>query len=482
MLDLRGAISAVCEGRNGRLFLGRQDGFDLSQFTAPDALPQGLIDQWRATLSRRARELAARGVPYVFFIVPDAPSVHPEDLPAALGRPGRPLGEQFLDAVGDIEGVTFVYPLNAMRQAAGGLEIYKKKDSHWTTFGSYVAYRDLMRHLQALVACHVVRARDVSFTFRRAYGDLGSLTEPEQAEEIPVHSISGPGVTMLQTLEGAGRQTCTEVTAEGDLPPCRALFFRDSYMTDLSPYLARSFAHFMTIGTTTRVLLDAVDNWHADLVVSQVAERKLLFAEPDHQLDDYATMFGANFRSPEGALLLKASLLKSQDPAQAASLIAGIGDAFAAHPMHAYAASLIHEANGDIESAGRFIRAAVRLQPDQPSFLALAGRVALGAGRLQDAVDYTGKAAAAAPYNGYFHELHVYCLVQAHDFPAALAAADAALARITDSANLWFWGSVCHEASGQPAQAHRYIEQALRLVPGDAAYEAHRAKITVAAV
>ena len=95
--------------------------------------------------------------------------------------------------MGDIPGVTFVYPLLAMRQARGGLDIYKKKDSHWTTYGSYVAYRELMQALQHRVPCHTVPARDVHFTLRRAYGDLGSLTEPEQSEDVarPHHGWAG---------------------------------------------------------------------------------------------------------------------------------------------------------------------------------------------------------------------------------------------------------------------------------------------------
>jgi Flp pilus assembly protein TadD len=476
-LELRGTVSAVREGMNGRLFLGEQDGFILDLFTSGDPFPPNLLARWRATLARRAREMAARGIPYVFFIVPDAPSVHPEDLPAEVQRGFRTPGEVFLEAMGDIPGVTFVYPLRAMQQACGGLDIYKKKDSHWTTYGSYIAYRELMRAVQDLVPCRVVPARDLRFTFRRSYGDLGSLTDPEQAEDVPAHSIDGPGTSTIVSMEGVGRQTGTETHALADLPPCRALFFRDSYMTDLSPYLARSFAQFLTLGTTTRVLLDAVDDWKANLVVSQVAERKLFFCESDHQLDGYHTIYGGSFRNPAGARLLKALLLVREDPAEAARLVADDGQTLAADPVQAYSAALIHEANGDLVQAARFAAAAVALQPDQPSFLALAGRISLGLGRLEEAVGLTAEAAGLAPYNGYFRELHIYTLVQAHDVPGALAVAEAALERVTDSANLWYWASVCHDALGHGPEALARITQALRLSPADPAYMALRDKL-----
>ena len=81
MSGLAGAVGAVVQGRRGRLFLGRQDGFDLGRFTDGSALPPSLLAQWRATLIRRGEALSARGIPYVFMIAPDAPSVHFEDLP-----------------------------------------------------------------------------------------------------------------------------------------------------------------------------------------------------------------------------------------------------------------------------------------------------------------------------------------------------------------------------------------------------------------
>jgi hypothetical protein len=478
MLELRGAVSAVHEGLNGRLFLGRQDGFDLGMFTAGDPFPPGFVAQWRSTLARRGRELAARGIPYVVFIVPDAPSVHPEDLPDGLQREFRSPGQIFLDAIGNIPGVTFVFPLKAMRQACGGLDVYKKKDSHWTTYGSYVAYRALMDAVQPLVPCRVVPARHVSFAFRRSYGDLGSLMDPEQAEEIPVHNIQGPGAEILGSMEGVGRQTGTETRALGDVPACRALFFRDSYMTDLSPYLARSFSHFLTLGTTTRVLLDAVDAWGANLVVSQIAERKLFYYESDHLLDGYATTYGASFRGPAGARLLKALLLLREDPAEAARLIAADEATLLQDPLHAYSAALVSEANGDAARAERFIAAARAGDPDQPSFMALAARIALACGRLSDAVADAAQAARAAPYNGYFHELSTYCLVQAHEPAAALAAVEAGLTRVNDSPNLWFWASVCHQAVGNGEEAAARIVEALRLSPGNAVYEAHLAALT----
>ncbi len=75
MVELLGAVDAVCSGADGRLFLGQQDGFHLDRFTSGSPFSQLLIERWRCTLERRGREFARRGIPYVFLLVPDAPSV-----------------------------------------------------------------------------------------------------------------------------------------------------------------------------------------------------------------------------------------------------------------------------------------------------------------------------------------------------------------------------------------------------------------------
>ena len=328
-----------------------------------------------------------------------------------------------------------------------------------------------MARLQGLVPCRVVPAREIRFTLRRSYGDLGVQAEPEQYEDIPAHSISGPDVARIVALQGVGRQTGAMTYCETGGASCRALFFRDSYMTDLAPYLARSFSHFLTLGTTTRVMLDAVDDWQADLVVSQVAERKLFFCETDHQLESYTTIFGATFDGPAGARLLKALLVRSEDPALAASLVAADHAELVQDPVHAFSLALIHESAGKIDTARHFAAQADRSRPEQPSFLALSARIYLASGEIMRAVDCARRAAEIAPNNGYFHELHCYTLVQAHDAQAALRVAQSALSRIRDSANLWYWSSVCQQAAGRAEAALSDLRNALKLSPDNPIYQ-----------
>ena len=177
MTELRGAMTGPRVGKNGRLFLGSQDGFDLDRFVDCGTWNRPMLDRWRSTLARRGRELSERGIPYVFFIVPDAPSVYPEDLPNDVPAGFIPPGEVFLEAMGAIENVIFVYPLADLLQAKGGLDLYQKNDTHWTSYGSYVGYRSLMRAVEGLVPWRTCAGLELDLQgpaerLRRGLGDL----------------------------------------------------------------------------------------------------------------------------------------------------------------------------------------------------------------------------------------------------------------------------------------------------------------------
>jgi hypothetical protein len=481
MAEFRGAIQRPLQGRNGRLFLGAQDGFDLEMFARSGLFNAPMLGRWRRALTRRGAALAARGIPYVFFIVPDAPSVYPEDLPNGLERGFRPPGEIFLQAVGDIENVTFVYPLRQLREAKGGLEIYQKNDTHWTAYGSYVGYRALMAAVEKHVPCRTVPARDVQFSFRRSYGDLGSLMEPEQAQEIPVVRISGPEVTSTVQHDGVARQTSTESRFADQAARSRAIVFRDSFFTDLAPYVARSFAELLTLGTTTRMMMDLVERFAPDVVISQVAERKLCFLESDHQLEGYDTLYRGGYGSPVGKRLLQARIVMPADRAGALRMIENDDAQLRENAEHAFGAALIHEAAGRLQSADDLAQSALAARPENASFLALAARTALACGRLGQAAELAAAAAARGPYNGYFHELLVYCLMQNGQAPAALEAAEAALAHITDHANLWYWASVLQEAIGHPGRAVEHAAEAVKLDPEHQLYATQMQKLEAAA-
>ena len=132
-------------------------------------------------------------------------------------------GAVFLDAMGATSpGVTFVPRLvEAMRAAKGrGIDVYARNDSHWTPYGSGVAYRELMAHILPLRDARVVPSSEVRFKHRWSYGDLGApVRSGNCVSSSRWRRFSTPEPERLVQRSGAQRQTVTATPRGGTLRP-----------------------------------------------------------------------------------------------------------------------------------------------------------------------------------------------------------------------------------------------------------------------
>lgn len=463
LLKREGKIEDVVRGKNGHLFLGTQAGFDFDLFTSGRPFNQPLIELWKRTLRRRARELRQRGIPFAFVLVPDAHSVCREDLPDGTDRDFQAPGDIFLAAMSELEDVIFVDVRGALLGARGGLPIYRHTDSHWTQYGAYVAYRAFCDAIAARADVTRIAARDVEFRFRHFFGDLGVLVEPEQSEKTPRATIANHPYERLYENEGLGRLGLLE-TRCASARPCRALFFRDSFMTDQFDFIGGSFSNVLTAGTTTSVFLDAVDEWKPDIVVNQVGERRLFAYETDHRAATFDDVFRSDFTSPLGRKAQQAMLLvRAGDPAGALSAIDGFAGEPELAPDHAYVGAQVCFAARCIDDARGYLDRALAARPDRPSYLALDAQIRLERGQNDEALQSVARAIEVASYNGYYHELYAYILIAMQRVTEACAHLDATLDVIDDSSNLWYWASIAREASGNRAGAADAIRQAIAI-------------------
>lgn len=457
----------VAHGRNNRLFLAKTEGYELAGFLDGAMWRAVPLALWRATLRRRARELARRGVAYIVLIAPDAPSVHTEDLPAPPPD-ALPLGARFIAAMGAVEGVSFVYPRDPLREARGGLEVYPRTESHWSSYGGLVATRVLLAELRRCRPDIAWGVPQPVFKMRRAYGDLGSATELEMTSDVPVPVYAGPEPTRVLDRGGAERQTAVE-TAWPDAGG-RVLAFRDSFMTEMAPHLARTAGAFRRYGSTSRLLLDAVEDWQPDVVISEIAERRLVDHQSDHILERHDSLYLADYRSEEGQIVLRVLNRARAAPAQAAEQVRAHPQLWTATPVTAFCGARLLEAAGDVPGAAALADRACAARPQDPAFRALRGRIALAEGLLDRAVADASAAAEAAPWNGYYAELLVYALIQAHRPDQARARAPHALERIDDHPQLWYWASVLHREAGDVAASRAALARARELAPSEPAY------------
>jgi len=480
MIERHGKVRGVLEGQNGRLFLGDQDGFTIGWFLSRTPFNRPLLEMWKRALRRRARELRRRGVPYVFYLAPDAHHMYPEDLPPEILPSGHVVpGEIFLNEMAELRDITFVSPRADLLAAKGGLEIYRKTDSHWTQYGSFVAYQTLCRALEGIVPLSEIEARDITFEYRRSFGDLGVLVEPERSEETVRAKIARNDHRRIYDNEGFDRTACFETIAPG-AAETRAFILRDSFMTDQFDYIGRTFRHVLCAGTTTSFFLDEVDAWKPHVVITHIGERRLYaYAyEPDHRLETFDDVFRTDYASPRGRAAQKAMLLlRAGRAAEALPHVEDFEADPALQPDHAFIAARVLGANELNSRAYAVLGAALHAHPERPSYLALGAKLQLSLGGLPQAADFAERAVAAAPYNGYHHETYAYLLLSRGDAAGARTYLDEVLHEIDDYGVLWYQLSLACEALGDRLSATDAIIEALLLDSSDATYRAHAVKL-----
>ncbi|MCM2254928.1 MAG: hypothetical protein NDJ94_04590 [Vicinamibacteria bacterium] len=274
----------VVRGEDGWLFYGGDSG--LEDYARESAFTQDELQTWRETLTRSRRWLAARDAAFVFTIAPDKHVVYPEHWPPAL----RPVGARYrMDELFDVLRGTDVAAVDlrpALAAAKPGEQLYEKTDTHWNERGAFVAY-------QQLIAAIRLQQPAVPPAWSRA--DFAAVRRDERAMDlaamIGLRDVLREQRLLLEprrprqarVVEPAGGEAWWNVgrlvtEIPGSTLP-RAVVFRDSFGSRLAPFLSE---HFSRVVYLWQVNFDAevVAQERADVVIQEIASRKLLVASP----------------------------------------------------------------------------------------------------------------------------------------------------------------------------------------------------------
>lgn len=269
-------VERVLIGKENWLFLDR-DWHIIEQHRGMRPLDAGHLGAWRASLADRQAWLAARGIPYLLVVVPEKSTLYPEKLPDRLRRVSdeTPL-DQLVRHMARSGPVSVLDLRAALAGHKSGPLLYERTDSHWSSLGAYVAYREIVtalaeRHGFRLVPQPLGAFRTV--TRPGPGGDLARMLaledvyrdtwvtlvpkEPRRARQVP-HTLR------------SGRQVRVFETKDRRLP--RAVVFHDSFIEALHPFLSE---HFERATYSRQFLFSAelVEAERPDVVIQELAER-----------------------------------------------------------------------------------------------------------------------------------------------------------------------------------------------------------------
>ena len=285
----------VVVGRSGWLFLGDYYGEAISAKRRPADEADRVAARARDASSRAWRTwLAARGVQgWRVLVCADKDSIYPEMLPAWY-RPATGTAVDIAFQASDPR--LFIDTRPALRHAreVDGPPLYLRTDSHWTSRGAWVAYRELAdAWTDGPPGLAWLQPADVRLQAAdRRLGDLSALL-----------SVGAPAgdTTALADIAGGRDVDRTRVDAETGsrsgiaswpdsrvpkvpvlirsphaLNAKRLLWLRDSFGEMLLPYIAATFTEVIQVdrlGATPQKWAALVERYKPDLVLDSVVER-----------------------------------------------------------------------------------------------------------------------------------------------------------------------------------------------------------------
>jgi hypothetical protein len=268
----------VVVGRDGLYYLADEETAAQSELASDQ-----LLRQWQQALEEKRDWLAAKGIAFLVVIAPDKQSIYPEKLPRAVA--GQLLSvrtEQFVQHMAAHSQVEIVYPRRPLLEAKKESPVYYRTDTHWTAFGSYVVYREIMARLSEQLA--EVKPLSLSEFDRLGKmlqgGDLATMLGVEDAvreERTWLIRRRPPGAPELRLPNpepppGTGAAIRIGEQSAADLP--RLVMFHDSFGLRLMRFLSEHFSR--SVYVEARDVKRLTVEWEQpDVVILEVCERYL---------------------------------------------------------------------------------------------------------------------------------------------------------------------------------------------------------------
>ncbi len=289
-------------GSDGWMFYLPQ--FSANGFRGLDPMVSRDLRLWRLHFENRRMGFAARGIDYLLVIVPEKQSVLPDLLPSILKNPlGPSRTDQIMDLLANETEIDLLDLRQRMRKLAEESQypVYHRTGTHWNELGAFLAYRELLIHLQKTYPTLEPWSLD-RFDVRYRWGEsrglpailrIHGLVEDEYVDLVPIvprvaRDAGSEGRRFFATrFPKQGNWTngyARRRTGRKNLP--RAVFLHDSFLANyMEPFLSEHFE-------------EVTYHWRSDLPLEKVAAEA-----PDIVIElRVSSMFDSMIPSADGSL------------------------------------------------------------------------------------------------------------------------------------------------------------------------------------
>jgi hypothetical protein len=232
------------------------------------------IAQWQQKID----ELKIQNIPFFKAVWPDKHYIYPEKLPYAMkvlsvNAPSRfeQLQKKISLSGAPLHLIDVRAELMALKEK---VQIYDKYDSHWNSWGAFVAYTELLNQIHSRIPeVKPIPAEEFIIKWnKRGMGDLALILGLDLPELKPEFILPHDSAQALMITEN-GFPPQTEIWInERSSTRLTALIYRDSFTTALIPFLTRHFRKMILL-RDQNYSHDMVNRTHPDVVIECFASR-----------------------------------------------------------------------------------------------------------------------------------------------------------------------------------------------------------------
>jgi hypothetical protein len=261
-------LQSVIVGKDSWLFYCSEaldDGESISDFMGTVPLSDNELQELRKRLEENNRKFAQEGIKYIVAVAPNKNTLYGEYLPDRLARNrAKTRLEQFCDYMessSEVKVLDLTKPLSREKSKA---PLYWESDSHWNSFGAYVAYREIMRRVSDFYPdAGLLTLAGVDVKQRRNGGDLAQIL-------------------FIQDVWPEKKDTFVRVGSDHIAGRFEKLVFRhDSFGDALYPYLTKHFKKIVNISPFAPFRFEELSLERPEIVLHLFAERYLTQAIHD---------------------------------------------------------------------------------------------------------------------------------------------------------------------------------------------------------
>jgi len=262
-------LQSVIVGKDSWLFYCSEaldDGNSMNDFMGSVPLSEAALEDLRMRIEENNRKFAQTGIKYIVAIAPNKSTVCSEYLPDRFAKNrSRTRLEQFCDYMEKHSSVKVLCLSEPMLKQKSNLPLFWSADSHWNSFGAYVAYKEIIK------------------TISNYYPNTGLI---ELAGNVAVKRRVNGGdlarILFIQDVWPEKNETVFEVDSKRIPAPLEKLVFRhDSFGDALYPYLTQHFSKIINAAPFAPFRFEAISRERPEIVLHLFAERYLTQAVHD---------------------------------------------------------------------------------------------------------------------------------------------------------------------------------------------------------